>query len=319
MDKVRIAYLIQKSRSHQATQQETDELEALWLLAQSDQTLLNNLSEEERESIRVAMLHNIKQKIFSEKSREMTVRHNSPALSWALRVAASVTVIAAITFLWLQNRQQHQNEFRTAYGEQMTVRLPDHSLVVINGNSSLRYNRGWDDANREVWIHGEGFFEVTHTEDNQEFVVHTEGGMDVQVLGTKFNVKVRRGKAEVLLQEGKVRVDVADDDAGTSMMLQPGELVVLENQQFQKTAVKAEEYVSWKENRLFFEQTSLRDIAILLEDTYGMNVIFQDSNLAGRRLSGEISVDNASDIVEAIKESLDIGITHDGNTIVIHE
>lgn len=319
MDKDRIAYLIKKLRAGNATSEEIDELESFWYLAQSDETNFNAMDKAEQELIRVAMLQQIRSEI-SERSKSFdNWTANPPVLSWIWKIAASLTIIAAVAFIWLSTATGNK-EFRTAYGEQLTVRLPDQSFVVINGNSSLRYRTGWDETNdREVWIEGEGFFEVTHTRSNQKFIVHTESGMDVQVLGTKFNVKVRRGKTEVMLQEGRVRLNIGQHETNDGLELKPGDLAVFEDARLETKAVSARKYSAWKDNKLFFDQTPLAEIAVLLEDTYGLKVVFEDESLSERNLSGEISADSAVDIIRAITESLDVQVTHDKNRIVFHE
>lgn len=304
MDRTRIAYLIQKFRSNQATREEIAELEKFWQVAQEDDTLFNVLTDEEKEATRTAMLRRIRSRIAATERRTAT----RPALSWTLRIAASVTVLVALAVFYFADSSS-ENLYRTAYGEQHSVLLPDGSEVVLNGNSALRYAATWKDTqDREVWIEGEAFFEVTHKVNNQKFIVHTPGGMNVQVLGTKFNVKVRRGRAEVMLQEGQVRLEIEKKTSTEQLTLVPGELVTLVNDQISRSKVSANEYAGWKENRLTFDQTPLYDIAAMLEDTYGMQIEFSDSVLSGRRLSGEIIADNARDILDAIKETMGLTI-----------
>lgn len=318
MDKNRIAYLIQKFRSRVATQEEIDELEAFWYLAQSDETLFDRLSDEEKDQIRAAMFENIRERISvlsaSERLREVMVPVSRP---W-LRVAASIAVIVAISVFWGQYREEDRT-IKTAYGQQKTIQLPDQSIVVINGNTTLQYAAEWDEGmDREVWMDGEAFFEVVHGENDEKFVVHTDNGMDVQVLGTKFNVKSRRGKTEVMLQEGKVRLDVESTEQMASITLQPGELATLQDSRLSKERIKAAEYSSWKDHKLIFNKTSLREVARILEDTYGMEVVFEDQALADRKLSGEISSDDVTDILNAIRETFDISVRHDGNKVTFH-
>lgn len=319
MDKSRITYLVQKLRIKQATSEEKDELESFWHLAQSDETLFNPLSATERESIRVAIFEGIKSKITILEKTQKPVHRTMHASGWILKIAASIAFIIAISVFWTKYNDS-DNEFHTAYGEHLTIMLPDSSRVVINGNSTLRYNHhAWSqDKDREVWIEGEGFFDVTHTLNHQNFIVHTQDNMDVQVLGTKFNVKIRRGKTEVMLQEGKVRLDVEKSESTSTMTLRPGEMATLEDRKLLKVKVKPSEYAAWKEHKLFFDQTPLREVANILEDTYGIQVVFENETLVNRKLSGEISSDKATDILRAIKESFDISITNDGHRVVFH-
>lgn len=319
MDKNRIAYLIQKLRSHQATPDEADELEAFWQLAKSDRTQFDALSDAERNAIRVAMLEKIRDRIFQLDKVSVDKRRNLPVLSWKVAIAASVSFLIAIAFFL--NKTVNANEhFQTAYGEQSSLQLPDESTVIVNGNSSIRYSDQWNvDEDREVWIDGEAFFDVRHTSNNQKFIVHTPGGVDVQVLGTRFNVKVRRGKTEVMLEEGSIRLHVDKDQFDESMMLVPGELAVLSGDRLKKSQVKAAEYTSWKENKLLFNQTPLRDIALLLEDTHGMSVVFEDSAMMDRKLSGEITANKTVDIIKAIEESMAIEILQDGSRVIFQQ
>lgn len=317
MDKSRITYLVKKLRSKQAAPEERDELESFWQLAQQDKTLFNALSGAEKESIRQAVFEGIKFKI-EEVERSRKPEHRIMPSPWLLKIAASIAFIIAISVFWMQYNTTVK-EFHTSYGEHLTVALPDNSVVVINGNSTLRYNPSWTkDEDREVWIEGEGFFDVTHTINDQKFIVHTRDNMDVQVLGTKFNVKIRRGKTEVMLQEGKVRLDVGESESAETMTLKPGELATLKDSKLMKVKVRPAEYASWKEHKLFFNQTPLREVANILEDTYGIQVVFESEEIADRKLSGEISSDKATDILKAIKESFDISIAHEGSQVVFH-
>lgn len=85
--------------------------------------------------------------------------------------------------------------YATQYGEQRVVELPDHSVVSLNANSTLRFRNDWSQANtlREVWLDGEAFFSVQKQEGAAgpaKFIVHTND-LDVEVLGTRFNVSNR--------------------------------------------------------------------------------------------------------------------------------
>ena len=317
MDKHRITLLIHKLRSGTATREEANELEAFWYLAQTDETLFNRLSEAEKGLIKETMFERIRQKIsILEGDTQPAVRLGGSR--WLLGLAASVAMIVAISFFWTQNRQE-RHILRTAFGEQKTIQLPDESIVVINGNTTLEYAHSWDNSNaREVWIDGEAFFEVTHTTHDQKFIVHTNNGLDVQVLGTRFNVKSRRGKTEVMLEEGQVRLDVDKADINETMTLRPGELATMENSQLLKMKIEPFEYSSWKDQKLIFDQTTLREVGRILEDTYGMEVLFENEALAERKLSGEISSADVDDILNAVRETFDINVRQDGNRITFH-
>jgi ferric-dicitrate binding protein FerR (iron transport regulator) len=195
--------------------------------------------------------------------------------------------------------------------------LPDNSSVILNGNTKLRYENNWTAAsNREVWIDGEGFFAVQHTQNDQKFVVHTSEGLDVEVLGTKFNVKSREHGSEVLLTEGKVKLNVGSKE-DNAVYLEPGELATVKENKLSKRTVEDKQYTSWVRSKLFFDKMTLEELAQILHDTYGLNVFFQNDELKSRQLSGEISSATADDILYAIGETFNIKVTRKANETVI--
>src|SRR5690606_15777064 len=105
-----------------------------------------------------------------------------------------------------KNQSSSWLQCTTGYGETRKINLPDGSLVVLNANSELKYESNWQQAPmREVWLQGEAFFEVVKTTEEKQFIVHT-GSLDVEVLGTQFNVHNRHQKVQVVLSSGKVKL-----------------------------------------------------------------------------------------------------------------
>jgi ferric-dicitrate binding protein FerR (iron transport regulator) len=235
---------------------------------------------------------------------------------WIYRAAAAFALLAAASIIIYWNSFR-MTEFHTDFGERMSITLPDHSQVTLNGNSTLRYNKDWNrENNREVWIDGEGFFAVQHTQNHQKFVVHTSGQLDVQVLGTKFNVKSREQRSEVMLTEGKVRLEMPHTKLAP-VFLKPGELATMTDKKLSKRVVKQKQYTSWLTYTLIFDRTPLRDVADLLKDTYGLDVTFTEESLQTRELSGEISSAHADDILYAIAETFNLKVERDRNTVNI--
>lgn len=311
MNPQRITHLVQRLRTGKVTSEEERELEKYWEWAQEDRTLFEAISTEERELIRTAMLRNIQQRI-GKKQRVIALD------IWPLRIAAAL-VIGAILYVLLPKPGANQTQFQTAFGERKDITLPDGSHVQLNGNSSVRYASGWnEDDDREIWISGEGFFDVTHTANHQPFIVHTGEAVDVRVLGTRFNVKVRREKTEVMLEEGRVRLQMSSDAENDTLTMKPGDLVTLMKDERRKETVVASRYASWKDNKLYFSETPLSEVAKILEDTYGFKVEFKNRSLSDRKLSGEIQAGKGEDILTAIRESLDIKITADGHRVMFH-
>jgi ferric-dicitrate binding protein FerR (iron transport regulator) len=303
---------------NQASKEETEELQSFWQKAQEDRTFLDSLPEPERQAIKVAMFEEIEAKITGLQKSRPGVHRRLSVGSPLLKIAASIAVILTISFLWWQLAGDEKMEFHTAYGEHLRVVLPDSSTVLLNGNSVLRYAREWNQRDsREVWVEGEAFFDVMHTVNDQQFLVHTGHGEHVQVLGTRFNVKIRRGKTEVMLERGKVRFEVSHFFGNETVYLAPGELVSLENSKLSKMSVNPQQYSGWTYHKLYFDHTELSEVVEMLEDTYGLKVVLEDPALAYRKLSGEIDSRNVTDIIAAIEASLNVKATSNGEEVVL--
>jgi ferric-dicitrate binding protein FerR (iron transport regulator) len=137
------------------------------------------------------------------------------------RVAAICTGIALCAGLFYytaQRRTPREQASVTPYGQIRTLYLPDSSKVVLNAHSSVRYASAWRPGQpREVWLEGEAYFDVRPVESSG-FLVHVKD-LTVEVLGTAFDIRDRRGKVEVVLEKGKIRVRYIGGD----LVMAPGD------------------------------------------------------------------------------------------------
>jgi len=315
MNKYVLADLIRRLRAGQASDADKYLLEQIWQEAMRDTSYLDSLSDTERETLKSKMFAATQAEI----GRIAQPRKVVAWRPWLLRAAAAVALLMAVSGVLYWNASRF-TEVHTGYGERIAVILPDNSSVTLNGNSVLRYRKAWDnDHTREVWIDGEGFFAVQHTVNHQKFVVHASDQLNVEVLGTKFNVKSREKKSEVMLTEGKVKLDMQNTQAkASSVFLAPGELATLgTDHNLSKRTVKQKQYTSWLQYTLYFDRTTLRDVAAQLKDTYGLDVVFDDATLQDRELSGEISSASINDILYAIAETFNLSVTRDGTSVYI--
>jgi len=118
---------------------------------------------------------------------------------WLYIAAASIILLVSLTFILNKDEK-----FQTGYGEQLVVKLPDNSEVILNSNSILNFDESdWSKGNRVVLLEGEGFFKV---EKGSDFTVNVNEG-NVKVLGTQFTVNSVSQIFEVICYEGKVAIN----------------------------------------------------------------------------------------------------------------
>ncbi len=228
-------------------------------------------------------------------------------------VAASLVGVLFIA-IWLV-RSLSETVYVTAYGETQTVTLPDRSMVTLNANSTLRVAARWAEENdRHVYLEGEAFFNVRH--NNTKFTVHTDD-LTVEVLGTQFNVNHRRSKTQVVLSRGQVKLNLRTED----LLMQPGDLAEFSRSsgQLVRKKVDPEVITSWRNKLLIFDGTPLLEVAQILEDNYGLQVVIKTKSLAERKITAEIATTELDTFLNALPELLSIKVTRNENKLMLEE
>jgi transmembrane sensor len=238
------------------------------------------------------------------------------------RVGMVAAGVLALAFLLLYHFYQPEVFYATSYGETRDLELPDGSRVVLNGNSQIRFLGDWKRTHqREVWLKGEGYFEVLKKPEWEQasFTVHTEG-VEVEVLGTSFNVNNRRGRVQVMLNSGKVKL-YRPADGGAAISMQPRDFVEVQ-EQGTKVFIKEvapERYTSWVRQKLVFDETPLREIAQTLEDTYGLHVVFREERLQDLPFTGAVPNRNVDLFLRVLSESLEVNVARQGQTVIMSQ
>ena len=259
-------------------------------------------------------------KIINNREVETSTSRSQPGILW-WRVAATIAgmlLLSGILFLYLEQNQELY--YATSFGERKTFLLPDGTEVTLNANSDLRLTEEWGEAMvREVWLEGEAFFSVVHTQDDREFLVHTGNELSVKVVGTQFNVNSRRDKATVVLNSGQVRVEAQQHGAATQWIMQPGDLIAYEpqTQQVNRKTVDTALYTSWRNNLLLFEDTPLEEIAAMIRNNYGYQISFENDSLAQLRFTGSNPADQLDLLLKTLELSFDLQLAKEGKRINI--
>lgn len=233
--------------------------------------------------------------------------------------AASVVLLLGMGIVVFRDRIMYRY-YTTAFGETRSMMLDDGSLVTLNANSSLRVPRwGFGSSSRDVFLAGEASFSVTHTPDDRKFIVRTAKNLDIVVLGTEFTVFARKRGARVALNKGKVQLLYQEGKTARQVLMKPGDLITLDPQNHlalnpvKQARVRA---VS-EEKRFVFEETTLQEVAYLLEDNYGLQVDIKNHELAERVLMGSFRADNVDQLLQSISELLDVNVVRQGSHVQI--
>ncbi|MFS2518600.1 FecR family protein [Bacteroides xylanisolvens] len=170
--------------------------------------------------------------------------------------------------------------------ETRSVRLPDGSSVTLNHYSSLSYPEKFQSDKREVELNGEAYFEVSK-DPKHPFIVQTET-IDVQVLGTHFNVDAYHDNPDIKTTLLSGSVAVSNKSKSVRMVLKPNEIAIynkVEEKLTRKVLKNAEDEISWRQGEFIFDDLPLQEIARELSNSFGATIQIADTTLQNYRIT----------------------------------
>lgn len=252
-----------------------------------------------------------------------------------LKIAA--IVITSVGFSWLvfskmppKAQLSAKNEVITPKGSKTQIILPDGTKVWLNAESKLTYYSDYDGEKRDVFLSGEGFFEVVKN-PNKPFIVKT-GKIDIKAYGTAFNVKSYPSDrfVETTLINGVVTIERVSTKK-TLAILKPNQksifykddirpslsnIMKLNKQKILRDSIievnapenillaqtNTELQTAWKEQKLYFTSETFDEIATKLERWYGVTIHLQSNDLLNERFTGRFTHNEPLvQVLEAIK------------------
>lgn len=206
----------------------------------------------------------------------------------------------------------------TKAGQKRVFKLEDGTTVHLAPQSTLIYPVRLGQAKRIVELKGEAYFEVSKN-PHRPFVVHT-AELDVQVLGTHFNVKSYKTNnlTTVSLLEGKVKVLLGGDDH-EDYLLTPGQQLSLNhlNHRVYQHEFDVASVTGWMTNTLVFKNDRLADAAEKMEKIYGIKVVFADQATADTRLYASFENETLINVLETIKAAGNVAYKIIGNKVYL--
>lgn len=203
----------------------------------------------------------------------------------------------------------------TALGQDALVVLPDGSKVHLNSGSILLYPSKFASKNRNVYLSGEAFFEVTK-DKTHPFIVSTQY-LKMRVLGTKFNVSAYPAdkKAQTTLKTGRVEVTV--ETTNKKYILNPNDQLtyIHSNNSTVLSKVNTQYYTDWSAGSLSINDEPLSMVKEKLERYYNVKIILTTSKYNNQRIIAHFnqkeSLVNVMIIIKALIPGLQYEIQKD--------
>lgn len=159
--------------------------------------------------------------------------------------------------------------------------LADGTRVWLNATSRLIFPAAFNGPQREVYLEGEGYFEVARKTE-QPFIVHS-GSTTTRVLGTSFNIRHYDAAVITTLRTGKVQVAAA----AQTLILHPDEqsTYLAKEGSLQKKTVDTRDFLAWVEGDLYYDAVSLSTITESLSRYYDYAFEFDNTTTASLRFT----------------------------------
>jgi len=231
----------------------------------------------------------------------------------------------ALSYLNVASENKETLEYHTISipkGKKMKLLLSDQTIVWLNSESKLRFPKKFlsSEDRRIVFLEGEAFFEVAK-DASHPFIVET-GGMDVAVLGTKFNVSSYPSETSIktTLVEGSVQIQEKEGNKSL-LKLAPGYQANYrkENGSVQQYEVDVNEYISWMKDRFMFSNERFDAILKRIERTYDVTIINHHNEIDDQRFTGEYDIESIEDIFRTLAISASFEYTINKKQITIRK
>lgn len=272
-------------------------------------------TEELPADLSAAMLKHIKKQALAG-AKVVKPRARLNRRSWTAIAATLLLLSSSIWFL--VGRQERLQVYATGFGEWKSIQLPDGTMVKLNANSTLKSPQDWEEGtDRKVWLDGEAFFEVTKKpQTGAKFRVITKD-LQVEVLGTSFNVNSRGSQTDVFLQEGQIRLSMGDQEE----TLQPGDFIAYSTEKKnvveRRNETTSELHTSWKDGVLILKEKSIGEILRKIEEIYGVKTVVSDTALLSKIKTVSVPMDKLELALPILERTFEARILQQGEQLII--
>lgn len=254
-----------------------------------------------------------RQRAAAEKGASVINMHKRRGFPW-LRIAAALIVLVGGGWLYYTYSYAPAQFLSVRSGaEVIRDTLPEGTVVTLNKQSSIRYQKQFAGQWRKVEMEGEAFFKVTPDKD-KPFVVQT-GGADIRVIGTSFNVRKSGDSIEVIVETGMVQVTkdghTVDVRAHEKVVIGKGAASLL------KEDNPDDLYNYYRTHAFSCNGIPLARLVEKLNEVYKVHMVIGDSRLRDLPLTSTFRDESLDEILDVITKTLKITYTRKGDEIIL--
>lgn len=200
------------------------------------------------------------------------------------------------------------------------VILPDSTIVILNEDSRVAYDaNSYNEKNRVITLCGEALFDVKH-DANKPFIVNTDN-IDVQVLGTTFDVKAYNNEDNIVVSLIAGSVQLTEKGKNQTLKLIPGQASSYNKKTTNLSlyTFRKDEVTAWTTPKLFFDKDTFFNVCKKLEKHFDVTITLKNKKLENKILTGRFT-DNESltDILDIMKVNQPFKYKIQNNEVLIY-
>jgi transmembrane sensor len=239
------------------------------------------------------------------------------------RLVAAAALLLTVSIGAYVGLIPHGELYATPIGGLASVPMADGSQVTLNTDSQIRI--ALSDTERRVELgHGEAFFEVSK-DAARPFIVRA-GNKRVIAVGTKFSVRREGDVVQIVVTEGKVRVEDRAPahgyrvDGSADVFLTPGSIARADESGVlvqRKTLPEAEQQLSWRNGVLMFRDQTLGEAAAEFNRYNVQKIVIQDPTVAALKIEGNFRATNVEAFVRLLEGGFPVRAEKHADQIVV--
>jgi ferric-dicitrate binding protein FerR (iron transport regulator) len=252
----------------------------------------------------------------SKISKQSFHQHITP---WIVSTVASIALLVIATGLFFYTESLKSQQYNTIIvppGQRINVLLSDNTNVWLNANTTFRYPSKFARKNREVFLDGEAWFDVSKNK-KKPFIVKTEQG-EVRVTGTTFNLEAYSEYKNFVTSLFEGSVDIYQNNAKLAT-LKPNQKGMLQNDRyFISTIDNTDEYL-WRDGLIAFNNMKLEDILFELEKYFDIQIEVNTKKLPQHRYTGKFrQADGVDYALRVLQKSIHFSYNRDDEKQIIY-
>jgi ferric-dicitrate binding protein FerR (iron transport regulator) len=241
--------------------------------------------------------------------QKLNIPHKKPksTLFWALPAGIAAAIFVFIYFNVFNNGPNATQTRYYASNDTTKVELPDGTDVTLLPYASVSQLSENGHQDRIVTLVGRAFFSVT-SDSVKPFIVKC-GNIDVQVLGTEFEVESDTIAETVLVSVKEGMVGVSGKNRRFNEILNDNEqLLVNQDEEVLQKSESGQNHFSWKTGVLQFESSPVRDVLKELSKYYRIEFVLESEEIEEMLLTTKIESQPIEEVIMILEISLGVVI-----------